>query len=562
MPQSSKPQSPETQKLKNMKKDYITLKDGRLTAPRSAHFAKKLQGDGWLSIGNTLRTVDFKNALNHIEHFHPELQRALAEQLTAGQKDKLYQPVVPEGITLEQYQKEDVAHIIRKKSTLLYEEAGLGKTVICIAAMNDLKPKNTLIICPATLKYNWTAEYRTFSTTQDVNILIVEGSIKPELGERNVVVINFDVLGRHLDWLYELTWDMLIVDEAHRLAYETANRTAYVLGGKTTSGHNVQGIRANKEVFATATPMNRPIQLWPIIRHVDPHGIGRDYNHYVRRYCGARDTRFGQDVRGSSNMGELGVMLRSTCMVRHFEVLDLPPLIEEIILFDPGIVETKEQDLFKQNLDLLRSLAAEQEITMSQEPTTEEIRSLIGHTFLEAGRVLRMPKYAPLFHDLATARKELGIAKIPLMIRHIRQQLENYDSVAFFAYHTDVLKAVYEDFKEDATIIRGGMTARAKQEAKDAFQNGKSKVFVGQISAAGEGITLTRSQKQVIGELDWNYTAMTQVIKRLHRFGQKRPVYVDYLIVDGTLDSQTGRAIIRKGAAVNTLFCEGKHGGS
>jgi len=535
-----------------MSKNKIEIRAGKLSAPIDAPFALSLIEDGWIRVGKYVVTPDFEGAIKHIEHFNKPLQRALADQLTADQKDKTYMPTVPDGMELYSFQCESTSFCLRHNKVILAEEAGLGKTPICIAVMNVDKPEKTLIVCPATLKYNWKAELERWSTRKP-SIAIANGDDCDVT--KDVLIINYDIINRHIEAIAEQQYDIMICDEAHKLKNADSNRTKLILGDGTPEN---TGLHAKRELYVTATPSDINLHLWSLAHRCAPT-VFNDYWKYAIRYCGAQDdTGFGMKPKGNTHSAELGAKLRASCLIRHNadDVLDLPDVVETVIRFPPDSIELPDaDDMVKENLDILRQLAVERGVVLSEKPTTDECIKLVGDTFLEQGPQLNRPEYATLFQKMATVRKETGLAKAPLIISHLKEKQEVYDSMVVFLYHRELISMVMEEFP-DSVMVRGGMTAKQKDESVRAFQNGEVKVFFGNISAAGEGITLTRSQYQCFGEVDWNYTSMAQAKKRLHRISQERKVFIDYLLVDKSMDTTVALSAIRKGRSVKKMFAE------
>ncbi len=118
-------------------------------------------------------------------------------------------------------------------------------------------------------------------------------------------------------------------------------------------------------------------------------------------------------------------------------------------------------------------------------------------------------------------------------------------------------RAVYEQFADCAVMIIGDTPNNKRQEAVDAFQNREDvRLFVGNIQAAGVGITLTASSHVVFGELSWVPGEITQAEDRCHRIGQKDSVFVQHLVLAGSLDQLIAKVIVYKqniiDQAVNT----------
>ena len=106
-----------------------------------------------------------------------------------------------------------------------------------------------------------------------------------------------------------------------------------------------------------------------------------------------------------------------------------------------------------------------------------------------------------------------------------------------FAVHKTVIEALVSEFKDICVSITGDTSMEARQRAVDAFQNDKGvRLFIGNIKAAGTGITLTSAHHVIFAEFDWVPGLMQQCEDRCHRIGAKSSVLVQYLAFDNSLD--------------------------
>jgi hypothetical protein len=148
---------------------------------------------------------------------------------------------------------------------------------------------------------------------------------------------------------------------------------------------------------------------------------------------------------------------------------------------------------------------------------------------------------------MSALRHATAVAKIPLIIEHLHEAIEASGKVVFFAHHRDVIDAVAEEFGSAAVTLTGSTSVTARQAAQDRFQTDPScKLFIGNILAAGEGITLHASAHVVFGELDWRPGKVSQAEDRTHRIGQVGSVLVQHLVFDGSLDATMAHTIVAK----------------
>lgn len=430
-----------------------------------------------------------------------------------------------------------------------------------------------LVICLASHKEHWKRAFETW----DINDLSVDIAYGNEpFPDSQVVVCNYDIIHRFHDEVRAGTWDLIICDEAHALKNKEARRTIYTLGGveKIPSKKWVKGkpktstvtpIKARRTIFLSGTPMaGRPRDLFTMIRAADPKGIGADYEAYAKRYCGGYyDTMGGFDDSGATNEDELNAVLRSLLMIRHLKndvLKDLPPKTRSVV---PLSSEGLSRKLEAERDAIVELLSAyERKIGTIKELSEEDIAELV----LSATPKM-FEDYAEQADDynisdtpinkLALARQELALAKVPLIVEHIKSLLESEPCIVFFGYHQAVIEAVRDAFPGCACVY-GKTPMKKRQSIVDRFQEDETcRVFVGQYTAAGTGFTLTRSRVVVCGELTWVPSELTQAEDRCHRYPQKDNVLVYHLVVVGSLDDYLIKRIIEK-QETNDRVLDGK----
>jgi SWI/SNF-related matrix-associated actin-dependent regulator of chromatin subfamily A-like protein 1 len=415
---------------------------------------------------------------------------------------------------LKDFQKTGVDWLKENFRCILADEMGLGKTVQVAGLINTCPGiQRVLIVCPASLKQNWYNELTTW-LTRPLSIQIVSGK-KDVVRHSNITIINYDILSAHGGALVHgkpcdskgHIYDLVVFDEAHYLKNPAADRTAAA---------RCFAPRTPRLVFLTGTPLvNRPADLFVMLHAINPE-ITKNQRDFETRYCGGHMERlqFGKKiVRRWNNLGAT------------------------------NIEELKE----KLAPVMLRRLKSE--VLSELPPKTHQIIELDGDDTY-AGVPLKGAWWNDLEHvsvsATARARKACGMEKIGKVIRHVKLLLEEKDKVVVFAHHQDVVHSIAAAFTNHAVCITGSTPAHLRQGYVNAFQKDKNiKVFVGNIQAAGVGLTLTASDIVVFAELDWVPGNMRQAEDRCHRIGQKNNVLVQYLVSPG-VDAEIGRALARK----------------
>lgn len=449
---------------------------------------------------------------------------------------------VPDNVVLLPHQIENVRFAAGRKVTLIADPPGLGKTLSAIALVNCFQPKRVLIICPSSLKLNWAREWAKYSVHSDMNVETITSKDAPNA---DVVIMNYDIVAKFHKELVAVSWDFVILDEAHYVKNPEAKRTKCIFG-KPAKRKPIPGIPYKRMLLLTGTPMtNRPVDLWQICQVADPQGLGKDYFGFVKRYCAAWNSPWGLDVSGASNLTELGNKMRARFMIRHDKgLLNLPPKLRSVVeLPTDGLGVEK---LLAKETALYSRLQAEPGVDLECEDFEEQVARL---------EKAKGPDVVEVMTDLAATRQEIALKKLPLVIQFAENIAEQGEKVVVFVYHRAVAKALQEAWGERSVVLQGGMTDKAKQASVDAFQNDpKVEFFIGQIRAAGVGLTLTQSRTTVFAELDYVPANLEQAEDRVHRISQDRIVNAYYLVLFGSLDATICEKVVEKRANIQTVM--------
>ena len=447
----------------------------------------------------------------------------------------------PAGLSFLGYQKAGVAYAVEMGSAIIADEPGLGKTIQAIGISNMIDEiKKVLIICPASLKINWSREWQKWDT-KNLNVGIVKnGDPKSWIAGADVIIINFNLVSKHLDQIHAQMWDLLVIDEAHNLRNQKSKRTSHILGLKDKNGsYTVQPIPAKRLIPMTGTPIvNRPIELWPLIHAVNPRHFN-NFFAYAKRYCNAQNTGYGWNFKGASNLEELQAELRSHCLIRRTktEVLkDLPSKTRQIIPIDNEFIVNKETKSLKKITDTMEKLEADKILAF----LNDDLKA-----YEKAVKKLKEVTHTS-FQEMARIRHQTALDKVPHVVEIVTEALEQ-GKVILFAHHKDVIKAYKEAFGDAAVVVDGSTANVDRQAAADRFQNDPTcTLFIGSIQAAGVGFTLTASSHVIFAEIDWVPGNLAQAEDRAHRIGQKSNVLVWHLVIDGSLDSRMAEIVVEK----------------
>ena len=456
---------------------------------------------------------------------------------TVTQPEPIWDVKIPDGLSLYPFQEHGVKWLCGRKRVLLSDAPGLGKSVQIAAVINTLKVKPILIVCPATLKLNWQIELEKWLVNKHT-IQVVSG--KTKLEGADITIINYDLLSR-----FDLSqhWSMVVCDEAHYLKNPSTKRYKSLFNRLDT----------DRLYLLTGTPIvNRPIELWSLLKQLD--NSWSNYKWYTERYCGATLKRVSydrviRDVSGASNLDELHRKIQPLSLRRlRSEVLkDLPDKTRQIITLPANgasAVILSEQDITKRKLSHIDKL----EDRVKKATTEAEFYAAVSslETYITSQ-----------FSDLASARQDIGIAKVKPAIEHIKSIIESGDKVVVFAHHRSVINMLASELP-GALVITGSTPNRYRQEIVEEFQSDpNAKVFIGNIRAAGVGITLTAAHHVVFVELDYTPGNMEQAEDRVVRIGQKNSVLIQWLVFDGSLDARIAKILSWKQSIINRAI-EGK----
>ena len=477
-----------------------------------------------------------------------DTQKDQHEQLAASYaKDSDAEIPCPEGLSYLPYQRAGISYAMSREATLIGDDMGLGKTVQGLGVVNATPAaKNVLIITPASLRLNWQREARKW-LVKDLSVGVISSGKASDWVTDNVVIINFENVQKHIKRIHARKWDVLIIDEAHRLKNPKAKRTQAIFGNKDSG---VKPIKAGRRVLLTGTPINnRPVELQPLLAYLDNKNFG-NFWRFARTFCDAKQTRFGWDFTGSSNLDQLHDILRKTVMVRRLksEVLtDLPEKQRQVVVIpsdkDMAVV-TAELEANRRHQAIVKELAKLE--GKAKKGKSDKYKSDIEDLKSDERTA---------FADMSQARQDTALAKIPAIVEH----LEDCEGpIIVFGHHKSVIAKLREELGSDkCVVVTGDTPLEDRQKAVDDFQDGKFKYFLGNIHAAGVGLTLTRSSHVVFAELDWVPGNVSQCEDRAHRIGQKNSVLCQHIVMDGSIDERIAKTIIRKQETIDKALDRG-----
>lgn len=419
---------------------------------------------------------------------------------------------------LRPYQRVDAAQVARLSHCALFLEMRLGKTPISIEAMKLSKAKKIIVVCPASLLYNWEDEIRKWSDTPS---LVATGT-KPKRKKlydsftEGYLIISYETLRSDEEELYKYSFDAMICDEAHRLKNPQSkqSKAVYKVGSK-----------AKKRVALTGTPTQNTIQdIFGILKFLYPKTF-TSYWNFMEQYFHMKDSFFGgQEVAGLKRSAELQEILDSISIMRkQKDVMKwLPEKEFRVIPVKMEAAQTKHYNEMKKffetdNIDAPSILA--QMTRLRQICTCPNVLGLKCDNAKESALL-----------DLLN-----GIDK-PLII---------------FSTFTSYLKEVTSKLTAKGykvALLIGETPTKERQEIVRRFQNGKLDIILANIRSAGAGLTLDKAKTCIFLDRDYNPSANAQAIERMTPTQQDRNhgMTVIDLVIKDSMDSKIQKLLSEK----------------
>ena len=402
---------------------------------------------------------------------------------------------------LMSHQEEAVKRLVVNRRFILADDMGLGKTTATVVGALETGSKKILVICPASLKINWQREISNYT---DRSISIIDGK---KWEDADFIIINFDIIKNFHDVtnkdesiILKSKFDLVIIDEAHYIQNAQAQRTKLI---------NDFVKIVDRLWLLTGTPItSRPINYFNLLNLIQSP-VASNWMAYVKRYCNGFQFKAGKrriwNVSGASNLDELRERTQRQVLRRLKEnILDLP---EKIIT--PVYLRLK----------------------------SKEYEELMGEYYDWYDKSGESDSLTLQFSKLVKVRQVIAKEKINATIELIESVLEQDKKIIVFTNFTNSLELILEKFGKQAVRVDGSCSQKERQLAVDEFQNNeKIKVFVGNIKAAGVGLTLTAGEVVIMNDLSFLPSDHSQAEDRAYRIGQKNSVLVYYPIFDNTIE--------------------------
>jgi len=406
---------------------------------------------------------------------------------------------------------------------LLADEMGLGKTIetlLWIKKHPEKKP--VVIVCPASLKWMWND---FIYNILKIRCEILNGQVPKKrsaelrramekvLYKHTFIIVNYEILQHWTPYLKDLSPEILVIDECHYQKNRGAKRTKAVW-------------RLSKDIpnviAISGTPLtNRPAELWTTLRLIRPKEY-KSFTTFAFRYCKPVLRHWGWEYKGASNIKELHRKLKSTMMIRRLKkdvLKELPDKTRHVIPFE---IERKEYDEALNNF-----------ITwLSKKSISKANKAKKAQQLVQLGCLKRLAA-------------ELKMESVFCWIDNFLQESDG--KLVLFCTHRKVVQQLHDRYYKKSVVVQGGVSNSKRARRVRAFQNNKKiRLFIGNIKAAGVGITLTAASSLAFVELDWVPGNHTQAEDRIHRIGQKNAANIYYLIAKDTIEEHLCKLLQEK----------------
>ncbi len=403
---------------------------------------------------------------------------------------------------------------------ILADDMGLGKTVQAIAFLLARRGcgqegRYGLIVCPASLVYNWESEIRRFAPTLTVTPVVGAAAARKQLIARDgadVLLTSYDLLKRDVETYREVRFSYMIIDEAQNIKNHA-----------TQTAKAVKAVPCRRRFALTGTPIENSLsELWSIFDYLMP-GILNTYKRFKENY--EQPVAIDRDGQAA---GRLRKMIRPFILRRlKKDVLkELPDKLEEVVFSRMG---QEQRRIYDANL---------QQLVLSLKKQGPEEFKAGKIEVLAALTRLRQLCCDP---SLAYENYSGGAAKVETCLELVRNGVAAGNQILVFSQFTqilDILKKLLEKEGVGYYLLTGATPKEKRAEMANAFNQDGTPVFLISLKAGGTGLNLTAASMVIHFDPWWNMAAQNQATDRAHRIGQKQVVTVYKLIMKDTLEEK------------------------
>ena len=392
---------------------------------------------------------------------------------------------------------------------MICDTVGLGKSCEALTWLqNHPEARPAIIVAPASVKHQWYDYCYEWLVTDDLIEVITNTSRDQFIGD--IIILNYDILKKNLDVLKTLNPKVIIYDEFHKIKNYKTQRTIAATD---------LALDIPYKILLSGTPWyNHTKELWGPLCIVDKERYNkRTFFPWHKKYCGAKQTKYGWDFSGNTNTEELAEELKHI-MIRR-----------------------TEEDVFDDLPELIRTVIP---ITISNRHVYNKAKDdHIAWIMEERGRAAAdKAKRAEHLTRIEYLKQLVAEGKTKYAIQWIEDYLTSEDKLVVFTMHKAVTAAVMKKFGKAALKIDGTIsTGRERLDIANRFETDpKIKIIVCNMIAASEGLNLGASKAVLFMEQGWSPKLHEQCegrIRGLRQAGRDRKlIYSYYLVGYDTID--------------------------
>ena len=423
---------------------------------------------------------------------------------------------------------------------ILADDMGLGKTIQVLSLLESIKYKDrhSIVVCPASLVYNWEDETKKFECGLKVLCITGKEAYRKELIQRindyDLVITSYDYIRRDIDLYQDYVFEYVILDEAQ-----------YIKNQSTKNAQCVKELKSRYRLALSGTPIENSLaELWSIFDFL-MSGYLNNYTHFKKTY----ETPI---VKGEDN--EKALKLKSyvepfILRRRKRDVLkELPERIDKSIYIE---FNDEEEKIYQAN-----AVMASREL--------QEMLNVEGDNYNKIVVLSMLTKLRQLCIDsrlLYDNVHEIS-SKMKACIELVLRLKANHERVLIFSSFKSLLELLsIELSKNDISyhMLTGDTSKEERKELVDSFQNNDVDAFLISLKAGGTGLNLTAATAVIHFDPWWNLSAQNQASDRAHRIGQKHSVQVFSLIMKNSIEEKIEELQKRK-KELSDMFTEGNEG--
>lgn len=404
---------------------------------------------------------------------------------------------------------------------ILADDMGLGKTlqVICFLLSEYLESapqdnNRALIICPASLVYNWSSELNRFAPQLPVKMLVGPSAQRQEqiqnAGTKDVLITSYDLLKRDIEFYEQVNFRYEIIDEAQTIK-----------NYNTQAAKSVKLIHSGFKLAMTGTPIeNRLSELWSIFDYLMP-----DFLYSYQKFREDLEQPIVQS-QDKTAMNRLQKMITPFVLRRlKKDVLkDLPDKLEESVLAHLEGEQQKLYDAHVKKLQILLNKQSDEEFKNSKLQLLSELTKL--------RQICCDP--ALLYEDYKGSS-----AKLEICMDLIGNAINGGHKILLFSQFTSMLDRIQHRLQQEKIAfysLTGSTSKENRMKMVEEFNKDDTPVFCISLKAGGTGLNLTAADIVIHYDPWWNLAVQNQATDRAHRIGQKNVVNVYRLIVNKTIE--------------------------